>query len=196
MAMLPTKETSYYAKSAKAWQSWLQKNHDKKDFIWLILYKKNSGLPSLTVAEAIDEALCFGWIESKPNKRDEKSYFLFFAQRKPKSVWSKINKVNVKRLLAQGRMQNAGLAKIEQAKNDGSWDILNEIEELIMPADLKTALNEDKKAKDFFEAFPPGIKKGIYQWIISAKKPETRKLRIETTVNLAGENKRANQWKK
>ncbi|MCE2733393.1 MAG: YdeI/OmpD-associated family protein [Flammeovirgaceae bacterium] len=186
---------SFYAKDLAAWHKWLAENHNLKEFVWLILFKKNSKTPCITLQDAIDEALCFGWIDSKPNKRDAESYYLFFAQRKPKSVWSKINKEKVKRLLAEGRIQKAGLRKIEQAKKDGSWDILNEIEELIMPEDLKTALDKNRKANEYFEAFPPGIKKGIYQWIISAKKTETREKRIETTVQFAAENKRANQWK-
>ncbi|MFO0506328.1 MAG: YdeI/OmpD-associated family protein, partial [Chryseotalea sp.] len=145
---------SFYAKDLAAWHKWLAENHNLKEFVWLILFKKNLKTPCITLQDAIDEALCFGWIDSKPNKRDAESYYLFFAQRKPKSVWSKINKEKVKRLLAEGRIQKAGLRKIEQAKKDGSWDILNEIEELIMPEDLKTALDKNRKANEYFEAFP------------------------------------------
>ena len=196
MANIHNEENSFYAKDLMAWRGWLAKNHHQKDFVWLILFKKNSETPSVSLQDAIEEALCYGWIDSKPNKRDAQSYYLFFAQRKPKSVWSRINKEKVKRLLAEGRIQKAGLQKIEQAKEDGSWDVLNEIEELIMPEDLMLALKKNKTAYNFFDAFPPGVKKGIYQWIISAKKAETRASRIETTVRLASENIRANQWKK
>lgn len=187
---------SFYAKDLTSWHKWLEENHSQKEFVWLIFFKKNSKTPCISLQDAIDEALCYGWIDSKPNKRDAESYYLFFAQRKPKSVWSKINKEKVKRLLIEVRIQKAGLQKIEQAKKDGSWDVLNEIEELIMPEDLMLALKKKKAANKFFEAFPSGVKKGIYQWIISAKKAETREARIEETVRLAAENIRANQWKK
>lgn len=186
----------FYAPSRSAWRKWLATHHAKKKNIWLVIYKKDSGVPSLTYDEAVEEALCFGWIDSKPNKRDEKSFRLFFAERKPKSVWSKLNKTRIQKLLAEGLMQPAGLAKIEAAKKDGSWTVLDAIEELIMPADLVNALRQNNRAQQFFEAFPPGVKKGILQWIISAKREETRAQRIAKTVTLAAQNIRANQWRK
>jgi uncharacterized protein YdeI (YjbR/CyaY-like superfamily) len=189
-------KVEFYANSRAAWRQWLQKNHQALTSIWLVIYKKDSGVPSLTYDEAVEEALCFGWVDSKPNKRDEKSYQLFFAVRKPKSVWSKINKTRIKKLQTAGLMMPAGLAKIEAAKKDGSWTVLDAIEELIMPDDLQRALKSNPTASDFFNAFPPGVKKGIYQWIISAKREETRSKRIAETVTLAQKNIRANQWRK
>jgi uncharacterized protein YdeI (YjbR/CyaY-like superfamily) len=189
-------KVEFYANSRSAWRQWLQKNHQAQTSIWLVIYKKDSGVPSLTYEEAVEEALCFGWVDSKPNKRDEKSYLLFFAVRKPKSVWSKINKTRIKKLQAAGLMMPAGLAKIEAAKKDGSWTVLDAIEELMMPDDLGKAFRNNQTASDFFNAFPPGVKKGIYQWIISAKREETRSKRIAETVALAQKNIRANQWRK
>lgn len=192
---LPSKTYSeFYAPSRAAWREWLQQHHAEETSIWLVIYKKGKGVPTLTYAEAVEEALCFGWIDSKPNKRDDKSYRLFFAVRKPGSVWSKINKKRISALEAAGKLEPAGKAKIDAARADGSWGALDTIEELIQPEDLTAALTKNKTAARYFEAFPPGVKKGIYQWIISAKRPETRLGRVRETVDLAARNLRANQW--
>lgn len=186
----------FHAPSRSAWRRWLKANHHKQPHIWLIIYHKKSSTPSVYYDEAVEEALCFGWIDSKPNKRDSESYYLFFAPRKPKSVWSKINKERVARLMANNQMAPAGLAAIEVAKANGSWTVLDAIEELTMPVALKKAFASNKTALKNFEAFPPGVKKGIYQWIISAKTEPTQTKRITETVTLAAKNIRANQWRK
>lgn len=185
----------YYAKSRAAWRTWLQKNHDKQNHVWLLLYKKDSGVPSLTYDEVVEECLCFGWIDSKPNKKDEQSYYLFIAPRKPKSVWSALNKKRIQKLLAENKMTSAGLQKIEAAKKDGSWIALDKIEALEMPTALKKALAKNKTASTHFNAFPPSVKKAIYQWVISAKTDATLTKRVTETVTLAEQNIRANQWK-
>ncbi len=187
--------TEFYAKDREAWRKWLEKNHAKAERIRLILYKKGASKTSVTYAEAVEEALCFGWIDSKPNKRDEESYVLLFTERKPKSVWSKINKGRIAELLKQGKMTKFGLAKIERAKLDGSWEALDEIEELIMPPALQQAFKGSKVALTNFNKFPPSVKKAIYQWIVSAKTEHTLKNRVKETVEKAAENIRANQWK-
>lgn len=120
---------------------------------------------------------------------------VWFAPRKPRTGWSKLNKERVERLLTQGLMMPAGLAKIEAAKQDGSWNALDAIEALEIPADLESALNEYAAAKQNFEAFPRSVKRGILEWIASAKKPETRAKRIQETARLADQNLRANQWR-
>ncbi|MBX9734568.1 MAG: YdeI/OmpD-associated family protein [Chitinophagaceae bacterium] len=145
---------AFYAKNQQAWRKWLEKNHASQKAVWLIIYKKESGIPSIYYPEAVDEALCFGWIYSKPNKRDEESYYQFFSQRKPKSNSSAVNKKKVEKLLA-----------------------------------------ENKIAKQYFEAFPPSTKKGIYEWIQNAKTPATREKRVAETVSKASQNIRANQYK-
>lgn len=185
----------FYAKDRTIWRRWLEKNHAKAKNVWLLLHKKSSPLPSVTYAEAVEEALCFGWIDSKPNKRDEHTYVQFFSERKAKSVWSKINKTRIEQLVKDGRMTNAGLVKIEQAKADGSWKTLDEIEELIMPVGLRQAFKKNKKAASNFATFPPSAAKAIYQWIVSAKTESTRNKRIAETVEQAALNLRANQWK-
>jgi uncharacterized protein YdeI (YjbR/CyaY-like superfamily) len=186
---------TFYATDEKAWRKWLDKNHLKEKSVWLIIYKMGSSTPSVYYPEAVDQALCFGWIDSKPNKRDEESYFQFFAKRNPKSNWSKINKEKVAKLMKLGLIEKAGLEMIELAKKTGTWDALNEVEEIVIPVDLQKAFSKSKIAATNFEAFPRSTKKGILDWILSAKRPETRQKRIDETVSLAKKNIRANQYR-
>jgi uncharacterized protein YdeI (YjbR/CyaY-like superfamily) len=185
----------FYPKSTKEWRKWLQKNHATKQSVWLILYKKYSGNPSLTYAEVVEEALCFGWIDSKLNKRDEESYFLFIAPRKPKSGWSALNKIRIKKLMQENKITPAGLQKIETAKKDGSWFLLDKTEAMEMPVALKKVFTKNKPALNNFNQFTPSAKKAIYQWVESAKTTPTVQKRITETVTLATKNIRANQWK-
>jgi len=185
---------TYYAKSPADWRKWLAKNHLAEQSVWLIIYKKDTGIPSLTYSEAVDEALCYGWIDSKPNKRDEQSFYQFFSRRKPKSNWSKINKDKVAHLLKEGKMAAAGLEMVELAKKTGTWSALDKVDNLEMPADLKKMFGRNKTALTFWEKFPPSTRRGILEWIQNAKKPETRQKRIEETVALAEKNVRANQY--
>jgi uncharacterized protein YdeI (YjbR/CyaY-like superfamily) len=192
---MEAKRVEYYPKNRKAWRDWLQKNHAVKQNIWLIIYRKGTGKPSVTYDEIVEEALCFGWIDSKPNKRDDESYFRFISPRKPKSVWSALNKKRIEKLLKENLITNAGWQKIKVAKKDGSWTVLDKIEALEMPAPLKKAFVKNKTGLKNFENFPPGTKKQIYQWIGSAKTETTQQKRITETVTLAEKNIRANQWK-
>ena len=185
-----------YAQSRKDWRLWLESNHLKISQIWLVLYKKGSSLSSVNYEESVEEALCFGWIDSKPQKRDENCYLLFFSRRKPRSVWSAINKKRITKLAEAGLMQPAGLAAIETAKANGSWTSIDNVEAMIMPEELEYVFNTNPTARLFFDAFPASAKKGIYQWIASAKTDTTRMKRVLETVGLAEKNIRANQWKK
>jgi uncharacterized protein YdeI (YjbR/CyaY-like superfamily) len=187
--------SSFYAKDRAAWRRWLKANHKKEKNVWLILHKKNSNTPSVTYVEAVEESLCFGWIDSVANKRDADSFLLYFAVRKSGGVWSKINKGRIERLIKDGLMMPEGQRRIDEAKDDGSWSKLDPIEDNKIPAVLKKALSKNKKALKHFEAFPPSARKHICQWVISAKREETLKKRIEETVTLAEKNIRANQWK-
>lgn len=126
---------SIYASDRAVWRSWLERNHLTSSGIWLIYYKVKSGKPSVLYAEAVKEALCFGWIDSKVKSIDEERYQQIFTPRKPKSVWSKLNKQYIEELIDQGLMTDAGLAKITAAQQDNSWTILDAIEALIMPVD-------------------------------------------------------------
>jgi len=185
---------AFYAKSEKAWRSWLEKNHLKEKSVWLIIYKKSSATPSVYYPEAVDQALCFGWVDSKPNKRDDESYYQFFAKRNPKSKWSLVNKNKVARLTKLGLMEKAGLEMVAFAKQSGTWDALNEVDQILVPVDLEKEFQKNKKAASNFEAFPRSAKRGILEWILSAKRPETRQKRIEETVRLAKDNIRAQQY--
>ena len=185
-----------YAQSRKDWRLWLDANHDKFNQVWLVLYKKGSSVSSVNYEESVEEALCFGWIDSKPQKRDENCYLLFFSRRKPNSVWSSSNKKRIIKLAEAGLMRPAGIAAVETAKANGSWTSIDNVEAMIMPEALEYLLSTNSTARLFFNAFPASAKKGIYQWIASAKTDTTRTKRVQETVDLAEKNIRANQWKK
>lgn len=193
--MISPPDNSIHPLTRAEWREWLIQNHTRPEGVWLIRYKKATGKPFLDYEEAVEEALCFGWIDSKPNKLDEERSLLWIAPRKAGSGWSKPNKERIERLLAAGLMMPAGLAKIEAAKVDGSWTSLDAIEALEIPADLAEALAALPSAAEYFEAFPRSVKRGILEWIVTAKRPETRAKRIDETARLAAENRRANQWR-
>ena len=132
------------------WREWLMENHNSKQSIWLIQYKKSSNKPTVSWSEVVDEALCFGWIDSTRKSRDEDSYIQFFTKRKPNSVWSKINKEKIKRLNDEGLMTSAGLKCVEIAKQNGSWTILDCVEELIIPDDLEQAFIQFPASKEYY----------------------------------------------
>ncbi len=186
---------TFYAKSQKEWRKWLEKNHESEKSVWLIIYKKESGTPSVYYTHAVDEAICFGWIDSKPNKRDDESYYQFFAKRNPKSNWSKVNKQKVTKLLEKGLIAPAGFEAIEIAKQNGTWTALDEVEEMTIPEDLQIALDKNKTAFSYFDKFPRSSKRNILEWIMNAKRPETRQARINKTVALATENIKANHYR-
>lgn len=187
---------TFYAKNRKAWRQWLQKNHATAQSVWLIIYRKESAMPSVYYPEAVDEALCFGWIDSKPNKRDAESYCLFFSKRSPKSNWSQVNKRKVAILLEQGLMAPAGLAMVELAKQNGTWTALDKVHAIEIPPEMAALFKQNKTAEQHFTAFPPSTKRGILEWILNAKTTETRMKRITETVSLAAQNIRANQYVK
>ena len=147
----------------------------------------------ISLDEAVEEALCFGWIDSRLNRLDDERNVLRFTPRRRGSAWAKSNKERVGRLEAQGLMTPAGRALVEAAKIDGSWYVLDRIDDLTMPDDLTAALAADPAAERYFAAFPPSTKKAILFWIASAKKPETRAKRVAETVRLAAENRRATE---
>jgi uncharacterized protein YdeI (YjbR/CyaY-like superfamily) len=193
MALTP--KNAFHAKSRAQWRRWLASHYTQTEGVWLISYKKATGKPRVEYDPSVEEALCFGWVDSKVNKLDEERSMLWFAPRKPKTGWSKPNKERVERLLALGLMHAAGLAKVEQAKLDGSWTSLDGVEALQIPRDLQTALASYPSASSNFNAFPRSVKRGILEWILIAKRPETRAARIDETARLANENVRANQWR-
>jgi uncharacterized protein YdeI (YjbR/CyaY-like superfamily) len=179
---------TFHAKDRQEWREWLEKNHRTSIGVWLIYYKVKSGKPSVRYSEAVKEALCFGWIDSKVRSLDEERYMQVFTPRKPKSVWSKLNKQYIEELIEQGLITEAGLEKIEAAKQDGSWNELDAIEALIIPADLEQALEANETANKYFQVLSNSSKKNIIFWIESAKRPQTRLKRIEQTISSAAQN--------
>lgn len=193
--MTEAPKNSVHPLSITEWRAWLIEHHQREEGIWLITYKKATGKPRIDYDAAVTEALCFGWIDSKPNKLDDERSLLWFAPRKPGTGWSRLNKERIARMIAAGKMAPAGLAKVEAAKADGSWAALDAIENLEVPEDLAAALAEYPNAATHFDAFPRSVKRGILEWIASAKRAETRAKRIAETARLAEENQRANQWR-
>lgn len=179
---------TYCPKSQTEWRQWLKKNHQSKQSVWLIYYTKKSTIPSLSWCEAVDEALCFGWIDSTRKTIDEFSFMQFFSKRKPKSNWSKINKEKVQQLIDNGKMTKAGYESIETAKQNGYWTILDEVEELIIPKDLEIAFEKHKGSKDYFLSLSKSTRKIILSWIVLAKLQETRQKRIDEVVESAEQN--------
>ncbi|TJZ53318.1 hypothetical protein FAZ15_18390 [Sphingobacterium olei] len=180
----------FYPKSLTAWRKWLEKNHVSKQAVWLVFYNKKSELKSITWSEAVNIALCFGWIDSKKVKIDEETAHQFFSKRKPISTWSKINKEKVGKLIEQGLMTEAGLRSIETAKQNGSWKFLDEVEELIIPADLDAAFANKPNAKDFFLNLSKSVRKIILTWLVFAKTTETRQKRINEIIESAEQSLR------
>lgn len=173
----------FYPQTRAEWRNWLAENHATARGIWIIYYKKHTGVPTVSYAEAVEEALCFGWIDSTPNKIDDACFKQLFTPRNAKSPWSKINKQRIEALEAVNLMTNAGRAKIEQAKQDGSWTLLDAVEELIIPDDLQQALNEaPPKALETYSRYSNSVKKATLWQIVSAKRPETRAKRIQDLI--------------
>jgi uncharacterized protein YdeI (YjbR/CyaY-like superfamily) len=189
-------ENSFYADSKTSFRNWLIENHDKEQNVWLIIYKKDSGTPSITYDQAVDEALCFGWVDSSIKKRDDDSFFQYFARRNPKSNWSRVNKLKIERLIQEGLMAEAGLKMIAISKESGTWAALDEVENLISPPDLQAELDKNPLAQEYFNLFPRSVKRGILEWLMNAKQSETRTKRINEIVSKAEQNERANQYVK
>jgi uncharacterized protein YdeI (YjbR/CyaY-like superfamily) len=171
------------------WREWLAQNHETAPGVWVVTYKKASGGPYLSYEALVEEALCFGWIDSKGNTVDEERTKLLVTPRKTGSGWSRLNKARIERLTANGLMTPAGLARIEAAKSDGSWTLLDDIEAMVVPDDLDAALRADPEAMAGWEWFAPSVRKPLLQWIAFAKRPETRAKRVAETVAGAREGR-------
>ena len=186
--MVPKNNTTDYPriqpKTTAQWRRWLDSNHDKARGVWLVAYKAATGKPRLTYEDSIPEALCYGWIDSLNKPLDDERTALLFTPRKAGSGWSRTNKVRIARLLQDGRMAPAGLAKIEAAKRDGSWTLLDSVEDLEVPGDLRKALGAPGVRK--FQALTPGRQKEHLRMLVTAKRPETRAKRLAEIVEAIG----------
>lgn len=183
------------ATTRAAWRRWLEANHATATGAWAVSFKKSSGRGGPTYEELVEEALCFGWVDSVGGKVDELRTKLYFAPRKRGSGWASTNKARVARLAADGLMAPAGLAAVAQAQADGSWSLLDASEAAVVGDDLRAAFARHAGSEANFEAFPRGVRKAILQWIDQARTAETRAKRVEETARLAALNERANQWK-
>jgi uncharacterized protein YdeI (YjbR/CyaY-like superfamily) len=173
------------------WRAWLEANQATSSGAWLVTWRPRSGRVGLDYEAAIEEALCFGWVDSTGGRVDEERGKLYFAPRKPRSGWAATNKARVERLLAEGRMRPAGLAAIERAKANGSWEVLDSVERLEIPDDLAVALAAAPPAAANFAAFPPSARKQLLGWVAFALRPETRATRIRQVAEAAARNERA-----
>jgi uncharacterized protein YdeI (YjbR/CyaY-like superfamily) len=174
------------------WRAWLQANHATSRGAWLVTWRTGSGHEALPYEEGVEEALCFGWVDSRGGRLDAERNRLYYTPRKPTSGWARTNKARVERLIAAGLMAPAGLATIERAKANGSWSMLDDVENLVEPDDLVAALAANPPAADHWKAFPPSSRRMILWWIGQAKRPETRSARIAETAARAARNERAN----
>jgi uncharacterized protein YdeI (YjbR/CyaY-like superfamily) len=179
-----------WAPDRATWRAWLEKHHNQQTGVWLFYWKKATGKPSIDWSDAVDEALCFGWIDSTRRAVDDHSFKQYFAPRKPKSNWSKINKEKVERLIAEDRMTPAGLAVIEQARANGSWENLDAVEAMVVPDDLIAALDAIPAAREYFDSLSRMKRWEVLYWINSAKREATRADRIRQIVEAAAEGKR------
>ncbi|MCB0736386.1 MAG: YdeI/OmpD-associated family protein [Bacteroidetes bacterium] len=185
----------YCPTNEQEWRKWLDENHQNKTAVWLVYHKKNSPHYNLNWSQAVDQALCFGWIDSTSRPIDELRYKQYFSRRKPKSNWSKINKDKIELLIENGLMREAGLKSIEIAKENGSWTILDKIEALEVPDDLAKAFSENEGSETFYEGLSNSIKKQMLYWIDSAKLAETRQKRIKELVAHFSNGQRPKQFR-
>ena len=184
-------QNTYYPVNRREWRRWLAKNHSSQKEIWLIYYKKHTGKPSVRYADAVEEALCYGWIDSTVKSIDEEKYCQKYTPRNNKSNWSEPNKKRVSTLLKNGKMTKYGLAKINAAKENGCWTKTNlSAKEIDIPKEFKTALEANPSAYNFYKSLAPSYKKNYINWIGSAKKKETKLRRTKKAIELLENNQK------
>jgi uncharacterized protein YdeI (YjbR/CyaY-like superfamily) len=172
------------ASSRAEWRAWLAENHASARGAWLVMWKRHTRKPTITYEEGVEEALCFGWIDGRMNRLDDERTIQWFAPRRPKSTWARTNKERVARLEAAGLMTDAGRAVIAVAQANGSWNSLDQIDELVMPTDLVDALAAQDGARDHFDSRSPSTRKMALAWVSQVKNPSIRAARIEQVVNV------------
>lgn len=182
-------ENTFCPSSREEWRQWLEENHMEEESVWLVQYKVKSKKKSITWTEAVEEALCFGWIDSVKRTIDDESYKQYYSKRKPNSTWSKINKDKVAILVEHGLMSDAGLRTIEVAKKNGSWTILDEVEAFIVPTDLEEAFEAQPNSNEYYLSLSNSTQKMLLAWVALAKRPETRQKRIDEIAERAAQQK-------
>ena len=191
------KHKPVYVTDRKQWRAWLKTHHASEREVWLIYYKKHTGKPRIPYDNAVEEALCYGWIDSTVKRLDDERYMQKFTPRNPRSVWSKLNKERALKMIKAKRMTRAGLERIEDARKSGAWDRADQPAEALpayhtdrVPPELKRALAANKAAARNFDSLAPSYRKQYIGWLLSAKREETRKKRIEVIVKRAAQNKK------
>jgi uncharacterized protein YdeI (YjbR/CyaY-like superfamily) len=179
--------------TAEEWRAWLDEHHDSSSGVWLVSWRKHTGRPTVGYDAAVTEALAVGWVDSKGSKLDDDRTMLWFTRRRTTSGWSRPNKERIERLIAEGRMGPAGQAAIDTAKQNGTWILLDDVEDLVVPDDLAASFDQHPGAHNAWEEFPRSVKRSILLWIVSAKRQETRMARIAETAEKAGRGERAHQ---
>lgn len=179
--------------SVEEWRTWLEQHHGRQEGVWLVQWKTRTGRPAIPYEETVREALRFGWIDATYRSLDDERGMLWWSPRRKGSVWARTNKARVARLEAEGLMTPAGRAVIEAARADGSWDILEPVEDLLVPDDLATALEARPGARAKWEALPPTARRAYLLWIVTAKQPATRANRIAESAALVARGLRLEQ---
>lgn len=177
-----------------AWRAWLAANHATATGVWAVTYRRTAAKPVVGYDDLVEEALCFGWIDSQTGKLDDERTMLRFTPRKRGSAWSRSNKERVERLIAAGSITPAGLRVIEAARDDGSWDALNDVDDLVVPDDLAAALAGNAAAARGFAAMSASMQKPMLFWVASAKRPETRARRIEEILRYVAVGRSPLEW--
>lgn len=179
-----------YPATVAAWGDWLAANHERDEGVWLVMFKKSSGRQIVGYDDAVTEAMRFGWVDSQGRGLDEQRTMLWFAPRRPGSGWARTNKERIARLEAEGRLEPAGRAMIEAATLDGSWTLLDDVENLIVPDDLAAAFAARPSTREQWDDFPRSTRRATLEWIVLAKRPDTRARRIEETAAKAARGER------
>jgi len=193
--MKTTGSQKIYIIACNEWRQWLEENHQTEESVWVVCNTKKSNLPVVRWSDLVDQALCFGWIDSTRKSVDGGSFMQLFTKRKPNSTWSKINKEKVRKLIDDQLMMPAGYQSIKTAKENGSWEILDSVEDLIIPQDLEDAFEKYIDSKEYFLSLSKSVKKMLLQWVVLAKRPETRKKRLDEIAKEASQKNRPQQFR-
>ncbi len=181
----------YHAETRAQWRAWLEVNHDGAPGVWLCSWRAASGKPTCTYPEVVEEAVCFGWIDSTVNLLDDDQGLQLLTPRRPRSTWTRLNRHRVADMEAAGLMTDAGRRAVEVARGNGWWTIFDPVEDLFDPEDLAIALDANAAARIAWDGFPPSARKVMLWWVISAAKDDTRERRIATIVAKAASGERA-----
>ena len=181
-----------HAETRGEWRAWLAEHHQSARSVWLVTWKKHTGKPAVSYDDAVSEALAVGWVDSKGQRLDDDRTMLFFTPRKPGSGWSGPNKVRIAALERDGLMTETGAKLVADARADGSWSLLDDVENLVEPPDLAAALDAEPEARGHWDAFPRSARRALLLWVLTAKRPETRERRITEIATRAAIDERAN----